>query len=532
MVRPLLLNGFMATGKSTVGRLVAERLSAQFVDLDALIERVAGTSIASLFAERGEAGFRALEAEQLDDLLRADGGYPLVVSLGGGSLLDRSRRVELLFRCVVVTLTASPDEIVRRALRQEGSGAARPLLSGGDPDERVRFLLEQRAAAYAECHGRVATDGRTLEDIASDVVDIVRRDPVPVAAGLASYTVDIGSDLTERHLPRLLGRSSGTLLVTDENVGVLHGAAVRRAQREQSGPSAEIVLEPGEEHKNLAGLERIFEVAYEHNLDRNATFVGLGGGVVTDMTGFAAATWVRGVRWVGLPTTLLSMVDASVGGKTAVDFRTAKNAVGAFWQPSGVICDVRTLETETDRAFTGALSEVVKTALVGDPGLFTLLEERADAVARRDPEVITQLVERSVRVKARVVSLDERESGLRATLNLGHTIGHALESSGGYSALTHGEAVSLGLVAALRLGEQLGETPAALTARTLGLLERLGLPKRLGRDELRDATRLIGHDKKRSGNAVRFVFARELGDVTTRQLPLDDLMRWTPDLAG
>src|SRR5688572_1697661 len=148
MVRPVLLNGFMATGKSAVGRLVAERLSAQYVDLDALSERAAGTSISTLFSERGEAGFRAFEAGQLDDLLRSDGNYPLVVSLGGGSLLDRARRIEKLFRAIVVTLTASPDEIVRRALSQEGPLSLRPLLSGGDPDERVRFLLEQRAPAY------------------------------------------------------------------------------------------------------------------------------------------------------------------------------------------------------------------------------------------------------------------------------------------------------------------------------------------------------------------------------------------------
>lgn len=522
----------MATGKSTVGRVVAERLSAQFVDLDALIERAVGTSVTTLFSERGEAGFRALEAEQLDELLRTEGNYPLVVSLGGGSLVDRTRRIEKLFRAVIVTLTAAPEEIVRRALAQEGSGAVRPLLAGGDPEERVRFLLEQRAAGYAESHGQVATDGRSIEEIAGDVLSIIERDPVPVAAGLASYSVDIGSDLAERRLSRILGNPSGTLLVTDENVGVLHGDAVRRVQRKLGVPAAEVTLSPGEEHKNLAGLERIFETAFAQGLDRQATFIGLGGGVVTDMTGFAAATWVRGVRWVGLPTTLLSMVDASVGGKTAVDFKTAKNSVGAFWQPSGVICDVARLETEGDRAFVGALSEVVKTALIGDPELFGLLEERADAIVTRDRALVTEIVERSVRVKARVVSLDERESGLRATLNLGHTIGHALESSGGYTSLTHGEAVSLGLVAALRLGEKLGETPPALTARTLRLLERLGLPFRLERSALADATRLLGHDKKRAGGSIRFVFAQGIGDVRTRQVGLEDLVQWTPDLAG
>jgi shikimate kinase/3-dehydroquinate synthase len=266
-------------------------------------------------------------------------------------------------------------------------------------------------------------------------------------------------------------------------------------------------------------------------MDRKATFVGLGGGVVTDMTGFAAATWVRGVRWIGLPTTLLSMVDASVGGKTAVDFHTAKNSVGAFWQPGGVICDVQTLKTETDRAYVGALSEVVKTALIGDPELFVLLERNPDAIVARDPTLVGEVVDRCVRVKARVVALDERESGVRATLNLGHTIGHALEASSGYMGLTHGEAVSLGLVAALRLGEKRGHTSPALTQRVVALLEKLGLPRKLSADDLRKSSELLGHDKKRAGANIRFVYAREVGRVDTEAIDLDELIRLTPELA-
>lgn len=532
MARLLLLNGFMATGKSSVGRVLAERIDARFVDLDARIETETGSSIRSLFQERGEAGFRSLEAEILDELLARPGDRPLVVSLGGGALLDRARRVELLFRATIVTLTASAEEIARRVAEQDGASGARPLLGAHDPVERARFLLEQRAAGYAECHARVATDDRSLDEIVEEILLLLARDPVPVAAGLASYGVDVGSGIVEASLPNLLGKPSGQLLVTDTTVGPLHGGAVRRVFEQSGRRLAEVALTPGEEHKNLGALEKIFSAAFEHSLDRKALFVGLGGGVVTDMTGFAAATWVRGVRWVGIPTTLLSMVDASVGGKTAVDFKDAKNSVGAFWQPSGVICDVATLATETDRAFIGALSEVVKTALIGDEELFTLLEERSEDVLARDPEVIQEVVRRSIRVKARVVSLDERESGIRATLNLGHTIGHALEANGGYTALTHGEAVSLGLVAALRLGERLGETPRALTERTVRLAARLGLPHRLEADALARATALLGYDKKRAGSQIRFVFAHSVGDVGTRSVDLDDLVKWTPELAG
>ena len=242
-----------------------------------------------------------------------------------------------------------------------------------------------------------------------------------------------------------------------------------------------------------------------------------------ELSGSGTEEFLRGVSFVQVPTTLLAMVDASVGGKTAVDLLTAKNAVGAFWQPCSVLCDVDFLGTEPARGYRSALAEVVKTALIGDPQLMCVLEAGAAGVAKRDPDLVAELVRRSVRVKAWVVSRDEREGGLRACLNLGHTVGHALESHGGYTELTHGEAISLGLVVALKVGERLGATPATVTQRTVALLEAVGLPTRVDARTLAEATELIGHDKKRSGSKVRFVVAREVGRVETVPLRLDQL---------
>lgn len=530
MQRPLLLSGFMATGKSAVGRALAERRGAPFVDLDATIEARAGMSVAAFFADRGEAAFRTLETEILLETLESASSNPApVVALGGGALLDRARRIDVLGRAVVVTLTAEPEEVARRAA-QQGGIAKRPLLVGADPVARIEALLAARELSYLESHAQIRTDGRSLEEIAREVGVIWDEDAVCVAAGRDSYCVRIGADLIDTHLEGLIGSCSGALLVSDTNVAPLHGDKARKALAGITR-RAEVLLTPGEEHKNLTGLAQIFQGAFEASLDRKATFVGLGGGVVTDMTGFAAATWVRGVRWIGLPTTLLSMVDASVGGKTAVDFHSAKNSVGAFWQPAGVICDVRTLLTETDRMYVGALSEVVKTALIGDPELFALLEDNHAAILRRDLDLMTEVVDRCVRVKARVVALDERESGIRATLNLGHTIGHALEAASGFTGLTHGEAVSLGLVAALRLGQRRGHTPADLTERVLRLLRTLGLPHALGEADLRKSTALLGHDKKRAGAQIKFVYAQDLGRVVPEAISLDDLTKLTPELA-
>jgi shikimate kinase/3-dehydroquinate synthase len=306
-------------------------------------------------------------------------------------------------------------------------------------------------------------------------------------------------------------------------VGPLHADAIENGIELGGVRSATLVLPPGEEHKNTASLERIWSAALAAGADRKSVFVALGGGVVTDVVGFAAATWMRGVRWIGIPTTLLAMVDASVGGKTAIDLKDAKNSVGAFHQPSAVLCDVDHLLTEPVRGYTSALAEVVKTALIGDPELFGLIEQSADAVRARDPELVTELVRRSVRVKARIVGLDERESGFRATLNLGHTIGHALEAYGGYGKLRHGEAISLGLVAALRIGERLGLTARAISDRTIVMLRILGLPVDLHAQPVAKAVDLIGHDKKRAGETIRFIAARAIGRVELHDIRLDEL---------
>jgi shikimate kinase/3-dehydroquinate synthase len=526
MQRPLLLNGFMATGKSTVGRLVAERSGHPHVDLDAEIEREAGQTVSEVFATRGEAGFRALEQAALARVLSA--ATPVVVSLGGGALLRRGVRLDALDRAVVVTLEATTEEILRRT----SGSKTRPLLDSPDPRARVEQLLEERRTAYAECHARVQTTRRTTEAVARDVLDVWRRDPIAVAAGTSSYAVDVGRQCVGDRLPSLLSGASMGLLVTDRNVLGHHGPGVENRMGGGGLRTATVVLEPGEEHKDVASLERIWKAALAAGADRKSRFVALGGGVVSDVAGFAASTWMRGVSWISIPTTLLAMVDASVGGKTAIDLANAKNAVGAFWQPHAVVCDVEHLGTEPERGYVSALAEVVKTALIGDPDLLGLLERHPDEIRAKDAGLVADVVRRCIRVKARVVGLDEREEGLRACLNLGHTVGHALEAYDGYGYLRHGEAVSLGLVAALRIGERLGFTERTLTERGVRLLAMLGLPVDLGSQPLARAVELIGHDKKRAGSRIKFIVARDAGRVELVDLAVDDLCAHARALAG
>lgn len=528
MRRPLLLNGFMGTGKSSVGRLVAERSGHPLIDLDSRIEQKAGATVQEIFATRGEDAFRELERQELLAAMRehtAGSGPPPVIALGGGSLLRREVRLRALDEAVVVTLYASPAELLAR-----GVANGRPLLAGADPLEKINELLEARSRAYTEAHGRISTDGKTAEAVASEVIAVWLRDPIAVAADERSYVVDVGARNVLDSLSTVVASAPVILLVSDDNVFPLHGQTVLAALSASGARVTPVLLKAGEQFKTPAAPAEIWTSALAAGADRKSIFVALGGGVVSDITGFAAASWMRGVRWVGIPTTLLSMVDASVGGKTGVDFGAAKNAVGAFWQPSRVLCDVSLSATEPERGHISALSEVVKTAIIGDPGLFELLEAQVGATRQREPQLVAELVRRSVRVKARIVSLDERESGLRATLNLGHTLGHAMEAQGGYTALTHGEAISLGLVAALRIGEKLGVTPVELSERTIALLGQLGLPIDLAAQPLRKAIDLVGHDKKRAGARLTFVVARALGQVETMSLELDGLRALASEL--
>jgi shikimate kinase / 3-dehydroquinate synthase len=513
MRRPLLLGGFMATGKSTLGRRIAELAGVPFEDLDATIEARAGASIDEIFRRQGEPRFRELERLELDASL-ADPA-PRVVALGGGALLSRDARLAALERATVVSLSAQPEVIAQRT----AGDTTRPLLAPA----RIAELLELRRIAYAEAHAEIDTSDGELDAHARAALSIWRRDPIAVAAGASSYVVDVGSDIAANRLSELARGASGALLVSDANVAPLHASRLDGAFVALGIAARQALIEPGEASKSAAGIERLWRACLSAKLDRKAIVVALGGGVVSDLAGFCAATWMRGIRWLALPSTLLAMVDASVGGKTGIDLDAAKNAVGAFWQPCGVACDVALLATEPERGFTGALAEVVKSALIGDPELFELLEQRSHALRSREHDTLVEVVRRSVAVKARIVSRDERESGLRAVLNLGHSVGHALEARGNYTQLTHGEAVSLGLVAALRVGQRLGVTPSELVARTESLLAALQLPVKLAAQPIDEALARLGFDKKRTGQSLRFVVARALGDVAYIDLPVQQL---------
>lgn len=448
-------------------------------------------------------------AKEFDERFGEDGRS--VWSLPTSLVLDRRRRIRCVCEGLLVKIGRSKGWIIRDSLTADGRAY---------PDERIGEVIE---AELKECHLEVDPEKVSQESCIEQIIVLVESQPVAVAAGEQSYLVKVGRGIVEREFSSRTWGSASALYITDGNVERIHGDALKRAVSQTGMRIEEVVLEPGEESKCLRTLSGLFDRALEAGIDRSSWVIAAGGGVVTDISGLVAAMWMRGIKWVGVPTTLLSMVDASVGGKTAVDHGMGKNAVGAFWQPSAVICDVEWLLTESERNYVGALSEVVKTAMIGDAGLFELLEDQSARILARDLDLMKEVVRRCVQVKARIVGIDPRESGIRALLNLGHTVGHALEALGEYKKYTHGEAVSLGLVAALRLGRAMGHSSSEVEDRTMALLRRLGLPIDLPKEELVMASELLSHDKKRAGSAIRFVFAKAIGDVKAERIVLEDL---------
>lgn len=520
LARPLVLSGFMATGKSTVGRLVASRLGVPFLDTDAVLAEQAGKPVGELFASEGEGRFREREAELVLPML--DDPTPRVISFGGGTVTMRRVRHTALERTTLVTLTASAESIVARV----PSLSERPNLRTASPLSRAQDLLELRREAYGEAHAQVATEGRTPEQIAERVVAEAQLDTLAMPLGTRTYAVE----LTDAN-PTALGRTiaalapSSLVVVTDTNVLGARGAWLDRALEGTTLPRQVIAIPPGEQSKTLATVSRLWDEALGRGVDRDALVVAFGGGVVGDLAGFMASTLLRGTRCVQIATSLLSMVDSSVGGKTGFDHATGKNLIGAFFQPSRVIVDFEHLTTLPPRERAAGLAEVVKIALIQDAALLELLERSADAVHAGDRASVRPVVRAAIEAKIRVVRDDERESGARALLNLGHTVGHALEAHGGYTRLLHGEGVAIGTVVELAATERLGLTPPGTAARAKALFQRLGLPTDATAEELAAAWPFVLSDKKRSATTVKLPVVTAVGRGAVSRLELEALRR-------
>ncbi|NLX35229.1 MAG: 3-dehydroquinate synthase [Chloroflexi bacterium] len=498
--RNLVLTGFMGTGKSTVGKAIAARLGLEFVDMDQVIVQRMGKRIPDIFEQLGEAAFRALERALCLELAQQSS---LVIATGGGALVDEHNRQALASSGMLVCLDCAPEEIVQRI----GGDPGRPLLRGDAPERGVQALLEARQEAYGRIDYHVDTTRLTLEQVIETVIALYQASPeaLVVRTPAGSYRVHIYPD-GAAHLGALIQSEigpSGIAVIADEAVWRLHGERIAAGLDKM--PWSLITIPSGEEHKRLDTVRELYDGLLSARLDRQGLVVALGGGVTTDMAGFAAATYLRGVRLAQVPTTLLAMIDASVGGKVAVDLPQGKNLVGAFKQAELVLLDPAFLQTLPREALLAGLAEIIKHGLIGDAALFDRL-----AAGGEWPD-LRWLLKRALQVKIDIVEQDPFEQGRRAVLNLGHTFAHAFEVLADY-ALPHGLAVSQGMAAAADLSARMRLCSAATRDRLIAALAANGLPTRHGcaPDAVIDA---MQHDKKRIADRLRLVLIEDVGRV-------------------
>ena len=351
---------------------------------------------------------------------------------------------------------------------------------------------------------------------------------IRVELGPASHDAHVGAGILDRlgELARDAGLKPGSCaLVTDATVEKLYAARVEDSLRRSGFAPVIISVPPGEASKSIATLELLYDRMTAAGLDRGSVVFALGGGVVGDLAGYAAATFLRGVPLAQVPTTVVAQVDSALGGKTAINHRHAKNLIGAFYQPRLIVADVATLETLPDREFREGLAEAIKYGAIMDAPMFADLERDLDAILARRPDLLEQVVARSLSHKAAVVSADEREGGLRKSLNFGHTIGHAIEASAGYGNYFHGEAIAIGMLAAARLSSKFAGLSADEASRLRHLIERAGLPTAMPAGwHSAEFLRALSLDKKRVAGAVEFVLLDRLGLSLTKSLTLDDIV--------
>lgn len=570
----IFLVGLMGAGKTTVGRALARKLNKLFIDSDHEIEARTGVSIPLIFEIEGEESFRQRETEVIRDLSARSG---IVLATGGGAIMRAENREYLKTRGTVIYLRASIHNILQRTSRDKN----RPLLQTADPRRRLEELSRQREPFYREVADIVIDTGRPnvqflvhsilsqldvqaddLEQGAGQALQAGDGNPsqnsnlpiqspslfmnqqstssapapaitLQVELGERSYPIEIGPSLLadRARIARLISGKQ-VVVVTNTVVAPLYLESVSQTLRDAGKSVLEIILPDGEEEKNWASLMQIFDRLLAAKCDRKTTLVALGGGVIGDLTGFAASAYMRGVPFVQIPTTLLAQVDSSVGGKTGINHPLGKNMIGAFYQPQAVIADTMTLHSLPERELSAGLAEVIKYGAVIDAEFFKWIENNIDKLMARDNAALAYAIRRSCELKADVVRQDEREGGLRAILNFGHTFGHAIESGLGYGKWLHGEAVGCGMVMAADLSHRLGHINAVDKERVCALVRAAGLPTEAPNLGAQRWLELMQIDKKNEDGQIKFILMKPLGSHLISGAPQEALLATLQQLAS
>ena len=558
----IIITGFSGTGKSLVAREVAKQLGWDSIDTDNEIVSLAKKPIAEIFSNDGEEKFRELERVVIK---RASRQSHRVIATGGGAIVDPQNRSQLVHNGFLVCLEARPETIYQR-LFQEGSHGPeiRPLLEGDNPLEHIRQLKAQRQPYYDDVDLVINTDDLSIDAVAKEVVkswrllrsvrndkgksrndkgkarndrgkagnsrgktvrekakagnDVAEDVACWVETATQRYPIFVGYGLLDRLGEKLkkVGSSRVAIVISDGNVSRLYGDRVQEILKAAGFAVNSFVVRPGEETKSISTAIDIYNFLIKKRVERDDILIALGGGVIGDLAGFVAATYLRGIPWVQVPTSLVAMVDASIGGKVAINHHEGKNLIGAFYQPNFVLVDTQTLATLPKRELTSGWAEVVKYGLILDKEFFEFLESNAGRLIKLEQDVVSKAIIRSASLKAQVVSQDEKERGQRIILNYGHTVAHGLEAATQYSSFLHGEAVAIGMMGAAKLSQKSGILPADVVKRQRSLLQKFGLPTTFSATGLAEIAKAMEVDKKTRAKKIRWVLLKDIGKTAIR----------------
>jgi shikimate kinase/3-dehydroquinate synthase len=535
----LSIAGFSGTGKSLVAKEVARRLNWDFLDTDDEIVKQTGKPIAEIFNQNGEGGFRKLEREVIRQACQRKHN---VIAIGGGAIVDQQNYELLAETGLIVCLEAKPETIYERLFREavrSPETEVRPLLANDNPLERIRQLKASRQPHYANVDWTVHTDNLNISQVAEEVIKawrLLRRyaprnDTGKAQSGIdkeiaclvetatQSYPVFVSYGLLDKigEKIRQVALSGRATIISDKNVFSIYGSKITRILKDVGFAVNSFVVPPGEETKNMDYAVRIYDFLVEHRAERDDFVIALGGGMVGDLAGFVAATFLRGMFWVQVPTSLIAMVDASIGGKVGVNHPEGKNLIGAFYQPTLVLADPQTLTTLPQRELDSGWAEVIKHGMILDKEFLEFLGINANKLTKLELEALARAVARSATIKAQLVNQDEKEREEKRTiLNYGHTIAHGLEAATQYKRFLHGEAVAIGMMGAAKLSQRLGLLPSEAVECQQAILRKFGLPIGFSGLDLTEITKAMELDKKIRGKAIRWVLLQDIGKTVIR----------------
>jgi len=506
----IVLIGFMGTGKSLVGKELARRLELGYVDTDELIEKKEGKAIPEIFAQKGEDYFRQREKEVIKEISKFKG---YVISTGGGAVLSPENIKCLKENGYLVCLTANTEVILQRTKNQNGE---RPLLNGfRNKKKRIQELLKARKPYYQQADFTIDTSSLSIPQIVNAIIAVLPGRELKVRVGDRTYPIYVGGSIEETgKIASRLGLKGKILVISDRNVFPIYGKKVANSLQRKKFLVSSLVIPPGERYKSLSQAKKMYNFCIDLEMDRTSSILALGGGVVGDLSGFVAATFLRGVNFVVVPTSLLAQVDSSVGGKVGVNLPQGKNLVGCFYQPKFVLIDPGVLKTLPPRRVREGIAEVIKCAIIDNDNFFSYLEKNITRALKKDPHTLRFLINKAIQTKIKVVEQDEREEkGIRQILNFGHTLGHAIEKASGYRRYTHGEAVAIGMVGESMIAEKIGLFSPSGLQNLIRLLVRAKLPVKAKGVDAEKIFRALKVDKKiREGKQV-FALPEAIGRI-------------------